>query len=307
MDKTKKGIALFITLLIIASILSIVAVSFSYLEKAHDDAGRSSALIQGNLLYQNTTDILKRIFPSGKSDSTKLDILYTIPMMISDEKSGFMLSLNCKPLMVGVPIKWLNETFTKKTPAKNELAYKILAYIYDTYEIKEPSALEQKIAMEISGIKEYSNDFEPRIKPNRGIVSKKQFDKILLEYRLEFDDVNVYKVPWERYFVFVDVSDKAVIDGEYLSAELIAAAFDIPLSTVSESWVIDPELNQKPTLKTFLQENGAMQSFDKKLFSEKGLNAMHCEETYAYRDGHYRFSFDYENERNRNFEFHGKL
>ncbi|MCH9740106.1 MAG: hypothetical protein K0U38_04595 [Epsilonproteobacteria bacterium] len=129
MDKTKKGIALFITLLIIASILSIVAVSFSYLEKAQDDAGKTSALIQGNLLYKNTTNILKRIFPKGKTDSKKLDILYTIPMMLSEEKSGFMVNLQCRPLMVAVPIKWLDETFTKKVPARYDLARKVLEYI----------------------------------------------------------------------------------------------------------------------------------------------------------------------------------
>jgi len=109
------------------------------------------------------------------------------------------------------------------------------------------------------------------------------------------------------YFVFIDVTDKALIDGEYLSAELIAAAFEIPLETVKESWSIDLELDQKPTLKTYLEENGALAPFNKQLFSETALNAMHCEERYAYRDGYYRFSFDYENERNANFEFHGKL
>jgi len=307
MDKKKKGIALFITLLIIASILSIVAVSFSYLEKAHNDAGKSSALIQGNLLYKNTTNILKTIFPKGKADSKKLDILYTIPIMLSDKESGFSVTLQCQPLMVGVPIKWLDETFTKNVPEKNRLAHKVLEYIYDLYEIKEPNELEQKIISEVTGIKEYNSNFEPRVKPNPGIASMQQFERVLLEYRLEFDDINVYKVPWEKYFVFIDVTDKALIDGEYLSAELIAAAFEIPLETVQESWSIDLELDQKPTLKTYLQENGALAPFNKQLFSETGLNAMHCEEKYAYRDGYYLFSFDYENERNINFEFHGKL
>ncbi len=53
MDKIeRKGIALFITLLIIASILSIVAVSFSYLEVVQKRSGVVSATIQGNLLYR---------------------------------------------------------------------------------------------------------------------------------------------------------------------------------------------------------------------------------------------------------------
>ncbi len=305
MDKTKRGIALFITLLIIASILSIVAVSFSYLEKAQDDAGESSALIQGNLLYKNTTNILKHLFPKGKADSKKLDLLYSLPMMLSEEESGFMVNLQCMPLMMGVPIAWLDESFSKKIPQRYELAVNVLEYIFEKYEIKEPDALKSRIFNRIDGVED--EDFERRIVAKSRVISRKEWDKILLDYRLEYNDVNVFRVPWEKYFVFIEVSKAVVIDGEYLSAELIAAAFEIPLDTVKEQWVIDLETDSKPTLANFIAENGTGDSIDPKLFSSKGLNAMHCEETYAYRDRHYRFSFDYENERNRNFEFYGKI
>lgn len=307
MDKTKKGMALFITLLIIASILSIVAVSFSYLEKAQDDASEASSLIQGNLLYKNTINILKRIFPKGEVDSKKLDILYTLPLMLSEEKSGFMVNLQCSPLMVGIPIGWLDEEKTREIPEKYELARKVLTYIVETFELKEASALEQLIFSELSGIKEYSSDFEDRLGPPRGIFSKRQFEKLLLEYRMKYDDINVFKVPWDKFFVFIRLSDSAKIDGEYLSRELISAAFDISLDIVKDSWITDTKLGKKQTLSSFLSENGSSSVANKKLFSEKGLNAMHCEETYAYRDKHYRFSFNYANERSANFEFYGKL
>ena len=135
MDKTKRGIALFITLLVIASILSIVAVSFSYLEKVQKDAGKMSAIIQGNLFYKNTTDILKRFFPKGKADSKKLDMIYSMPLMLSEPKSGFSINLQCKPLIVAVPIKWLNESFTEKYPARLDLARDILSKIIEKYDI----------------------------------------------------------------------------------------------------------------------------------------------------------------------------
>ena len=299
--------ALFITLLVIASILAIVAVSFSYLEKAQDDASEASSLIQGNLLYKNTTNILKRIFPKGKVDSKKLDILYTLPLMLSEEKSGFMVNLQCKPLMVGVPIQWLDEEKTKKTPAKYELAKKVLAHILEKFEIKEAGELEQLILSEITGIKEHNSDFEPRITPKRGIFSRRQFDRILLEYRMKYDDVSVFKVPWEKFFVFIKLSKSAKIDGEFLSREVISAGFELSLDIVKDGWVTSSQEGEKITLQAFLSENGVSTPVDKKLFSEKALNAMHCEETYAYRDNNYRFSFDYAEERNANFEFHGKI
>ncbi len=299
--------ALFITLLIIASILSIVAVSFSYLEKAQDNASEASSLIQGNLLYKNTINILKRIFPKGKVDSKKLDILYTIPLMLSEEKSGFMVNLQCTPLMIGVPIGWLDEEKNRKNPEKYTLARKVLTDILEKFELKESSELEQLIFSELSGIKENGSDFESRLGSPRGIFSRRQFDRILLEYRMKYDDVNVFKVPWDKYFVFIRLRDTAKIDGEYLSTEVISSAFDISLDVVKDSWVTDSKQREKQSLQSFLSENGASQGANKKLFSEKGLNAMHCEETYAYRDNHYRFSFDYSDERSANFEFYGKL
>jgi len=299
--------ALFITLLIIASILTIVAVSFSYLEKAQDDANEASSIIQGNLLYKNTTNILKRIFPKGKVDSKKLDILYTLPLMLSEEKSGFMVNLQCKPLMRGIPIQWLNEKETEQIPAKYALARKVLTHVLEKFEIKEAGELEQLILSEVTGIQESSSDFEPRIVPRRGIFSKRQFDRILLKYRMKYDDVSVFKIPWEKFFVFIKLSKTAKIDGEYLSRELISAAFEISLDIVKDGWITDSKQGEKQTLQVFLSENGASDTVDKKLFSEKALNAMHCEETYAYRDNHYRFSFDYAEERNANFEFYGKL
>lgn len=307
MDKTKKGMALFITLLIIASILSIVAVSFSYLEKAQDDANVASSLIQGNLLYKNTITILKRIFPKGNTDNKKLDMLYSIPLMLAEEKSGFSVNLQCQPLMVGMPIGWLDEKKTQATPEKYQLARTVLTYILEHFEIKESDELEKLILSEVSGIKEYSSDFEPRITPKRGIYSKKQFGKVLLDYRMKFDDINVFKVPWEKFFVFIELRNNAKIDGEYLSPELISAAFDISLDIVKGSWITDSEDAEKQPLPAFLSENGASTSVNKKLFSDKALNAMHCEETYAYRSNHYRFSFDYADERSANFEFYGKL
>jgi len=305
MDKTKRGIALFITLLVIASILSIIAVSFSYLDKVKTDAGKVSALIQGNLFYRNTTDILKKIFPRGKTDSKKLKLVYNLPIVLSEEKSGFNIDLKCEPLLSAIPIAWLDEKFTKKTPQKLDLARDVLSKIMQQYEIKEPNSLEELILEPMSDDSQYQS----RIKPKRGISSKSQFNKILLNYRLKYDDENVFKVPWDKYFIFVNVSKSAKIDGEYISPELVSIIWDIPLESVQSDWNINSDMqeNETMTLKKFLEENGNISDFDKKLFSQKAINAMHCEERFFYREKYYSFSFDYSDERNRNFEFNGEI
>ncbi len=309
MDKTQRGIALFITLLIIASILSIVAVSFSYLEKVQRDASKVSALIQGDILYKDTTEILRRIFPKGKADGKKLNMLYTLPLMISEPKSGLNINLKCEPLLRAIPIKWLDENFTKQIPQRFELAKKVLSSILEKFDIKEPNRLEELILSNITDIELEDREYSYRLDRAKGIVSKEQFYKILLEYRLQYDDDTVFKIAWDRYFVFVDVTQKALIDGAYITPEVISIAFDIPLESVKDDWVerssnIDEE---KMTLKKFLTENDMAENFDKKLFSDSGLNAMHCEERFAYRENFYSFSFDYSNERSLNFEFNGEI
>ena len=308
MDKTKRGIALFITLLVIASILSIVAVSFSYLEKVQKDASKISALIQANILYKNTTEILKNFFPKGKTDDKKLQMIYTLPLMLNEPKSGFNINLKCNPLLVAVPIKWLDEKFTKKKIDRLELARKVLTAILEKYEIEEPNKLEEMIISKVTGENQQDREYQPRIKQPKGIFSKKEFYKLLLDYRMRYDDAKVFKIPWDKYFVFIDVTDKAVIDGDYITAELISIAFDIPLQSVKDDWIVPTNIEEdKMTLKEFLTRNATEEVFDNKLFSNKALNVMHCEERYSYRDRYYSFSFDYSEERSVNFEFHGEI
>ena len=307
MDKTKRGISLFITLLVIASILSIVAVSFSYLEKVQKDAGKISALIQANLFYKNTTEVLTRFFPKGKADSQKLDMIYTMPLMLAESKSEFNINLQCEPLLVAIPIKWLSEAFTKKFPERMRLAKDTLVGIMQLYEIEDAGRLEEMILAKVDS-QERQGRYESRLDKKGNNITKREFKRTLLDYRLKYHDPKVFKVPWERYFIFTDVSQKATIDGVYITSELVSMAFEIPIEIVRDSWIrtADAE-NKRMTLMQFLSENSAGEVINRRLYSQNAINAMHCEERFEYRDSSYSFGFDYSNERSTNFEFNGKL
>jgi len=301
MDKRKQGIALFITLMVIASIMSIIAVSFTYLEKVQKDAGTTSAMIQGNLLYSNTVDILKRFFPLGTDNSDKLELIYTMPLILNEGKSGFSLNLSCKPLMVGAPISWLDKELTKSVPEKTTLTREVLQTIIEQYEIQEPNRFEELLLETITGKLSQNEDYRPRVKAQKGIISKQQFDRILVNYFLMYDDSKVFTVPWNKYFSFTRINEKTKIDGTYLSAEFISAAFDIPIEIVQDSWIIG-----ETTLISFLRENAISTPINKKIYANKALNAMHCEQTYAYKSRQYKFNFDYIEGRSANFEFNGQ-
>jgi hypothetical protein len=310
MDKTKRGISLFITLLVIASILSIVAVSFSYLEKVQKDAGKVSALIQANLFYKNTTEVLRRFFPKGEADSQKLDMIYTMPLMLTESKSEFNINLQCKPLLVAIPIKWLSEAFTKKFPERMKLARDTLVEILQLYEIDDATRLEEMILEKVDS-QGHQGRYISRLGKKGNNITKREFKRTLLDYRLKYHDSKVFKIPWERYFIFTDVSQKATIDGMYLTDELISIVFDIPIEIVKDSRIVERDLEKgivkKLTLKALLEESGNSSVINTRLFSQKALNAMHCEERFEYRNSSYSFSFDYSNERSTNFEFNGKL
>ncbi len=298
MDKRKRGIALFITLMVVASIMSIVAVSFSYLEKAQKDAGQTSAIIQGNLLYKNTVDILKLFFPAGSNNSDKLEMLYSMPLPITEPKSGLSLTISCQPLMRGVPISWLDESLTQKVPQKTTLAKKVLQVVMEEYEVEDPNLLEKLIVQAVSAKYLDNEEYKPRVRAKKGIVSKEQLNRVAIDYLFLADDTKVLTIPWEKYFTFTTVDNRTKIDGVYLSAELISVAFDIPIEIVQDSW--NP---QEMTLVEFLKENGITEPINKKIYSNKALNAMHCEVTYTYKKNQYGFNFNYIEGRSGNFEF----
>jgi len=302
MDKRKQGIALFITLMVIASIMSIIAVSFTYLEKVQKDAGTTSSIIQGDLLYNNTMAKLKQFFPAKSDNSDKLEQLYLSPLPLTETKSGFSLTISCQPLMIGAPISWLDESLTNQVPEKTRLAKDVLQNIMELYEIEEPNSLEELLIQEVTGRYSQSEEYTPRVKPQKGIVSKRQFEKIIMNYALLYDDTKAIKVPWDKYFTFIKVNNSTKIDGNYLSAEFISAAFDVPIEIVQEDWIAG-----QSTLSSFLRDNSIAQPNNmKKIYSNKALNAMHCEQIYAYKDRHYGFNFDYIEGRSNNFEFNGQ-
>ena len=243
MDKRKTGIALFITLMVIASIMSIIAVSFSYLDKVQKDAGATSALIQANLLYGNTVDVLKTFFPAGKDNGDKLNLIYTMPLILSEEKSGFSLNLRCQALMIAVPISWLDAEVSSALPAKNTLAKDVFAHIADLYEIEDPNGLEEILLQSITGRHLQNIDYKPRLKIQKGIVSKQQFYRIISNYAIKYDDPKALSIPWEKYFSFGAVDAKTKIDGAYPSAEFVSAAFNIPIEIVQDGWYSDTSIS----------------------------------------------------------------
>lgn len=289
----RKGFALFITLSVLAVIIALTGILLSYFDEVRKDAEKTKALIQGNLYY---ADIAKT-FKNFKKKKTLYSTLYLMPVPLSSPDGRFSMLLKCRPLANGVNVNWLGLGNSQEMLEQYNAAQNLFDAISQTYNLEDAGRLQEMLVEEIGGKGKFVQKEQSRLRQKNGIISYKQFEGIISRYQLEVDDQKVSRVPWAKLFAFS--STAKVIDGDYISAELISLLFDIDFSTVKEEWV-----EGETKLKTFVQNMGG--TYDQKLFTEDFLAESECEVQYGHADERFRFTFvDIQGEV-KNFEFYGK-
>jgi len=292
----RSGFALLLTLSILAIVISLSSVLVGYMSTVSQSANDTKALIQANIFYKDVQNILNKY---EKDKENFYTTLYESPIPIASD-SGFDILINCKPLSNGVNINWL--AFDNKSmKSQSEAAHKTLRYIAQQYNISNPNLLEDMITFRIKQGTLLDSEFQERLKKRKVILSYSEFEKILYEYIQKENDINVIRIPWNRYFVFNDI-DKNIknnlIYGNYISAELISALYNIDIVTVKSDWVEGNDLN------TFLNNIGL--KFDKKLFVQKFYARSKCEVYYNYMNHRFKFTFNDIDNEVKDFEFYGR-
>ena len=289
----RKGFALLITLSVLAVIIALTGILLSYFDEVREDASTTKALIQGNLYYAD----IKKTFKNFKKKKTLYTTLYLMPVPISSPDGKFSLMLKCRPLANGVNINWLGLGNSQEMVEQYHAAQKVFETISQVYSLEDTGRLEEMLLEEIGGKKKFVQKEQSRLRQKNGIISYKQFEGIINRYQLEVDDQKVGRVPWSKFFVFSPTSK--VIDGDYISAELISILFDIDLATVKEEW-IEGEVK----LQTFVQNSAG--TYNKKLFTQAFLEETECDVQYGHASERFRFKFvDIQGEV-KDFEFYGK-
>lgn len=293
----KKGFALILTLSALTVIIALAAVLVAYVDEARKDSSSSKAMIQGNLYYAD----IKKIFKGFKEKKTLYNTLYLSPIPFASDDGRFSVIVACKPLSAGVNINWLAYGNEANMTAQYDAVQKVFESIVQNYEIEDASRLEELFMEEIGGERKYVQNEQSRLRQKNGIISLKQFRGILDRYQREADDTKIGKVPWEKYFVFNETSKdprENLIDGDHISAELLAVLFDIDFASVKEEWVEGGEL------KTFVSNMGG--SYDTKLFAKEFLAQTVCDITYDYEGERFSFRFEDIEGEVKHFEFFGK-
>jgi len=294
----KKGFALILTLSVLAVISALSAVLVSYLDVARKESGFSKAMIQGDLYYAD----IKKVFKGFKDKKSLYTMLYLAPFPIISPDGRFSVIVSCKPLANGVNINWLGFASENNATRYFDTAQKVFDTVVQNYDLEDPSRLAEMISEEIGIGKHIVLKEQSRLVQKNGIISYKQFSDILDRYQRASDDSKVGQIPWDKYFIFTPVAKELsenLIDGDYLSSELIATLFDIDFESVKEEWV--PGALE---LKTFVSNMGA--TYDPKLFAKEFLAQSQCEIAYDYEGQRFSFRFEDIEGEVKHFEFLGK-
>ena len=294
----KKGFALILTLSVLMVIIALTSVLISYLDEARKESTTSKAMIQGNLYYAD----IQKMFKGFKEKKTLYAVLYLSPVPLASPDGRFSVIVACKPMAKAVNINWLSRANDANMSTQYAAAQKVFETIVQSYDLEDASKLEEMILEEIGGKNRVVVKEQSRLRQKNGIITYKQMADILDRYQYGSDDSKIGQVPWEKYFVFNEVSkdpQENLIDGDYISAELLAVLFDIDLETVKEEWV-----EGSVELKTFVENMGGV--YDQKLFVKEFLPMSRCEIQYDYEGERYAFTFEDIEGEVKNFEFVGK-
>jgi len=195
----KKSIALISVLFFMILLFSIINIIFS-VYKNYLNNNFANIINQNSELIKDITDTLKRIDINSSKDLES--ILTTIP--ISSKKGDFRGVIKVNLLSNRIN---LNEYLKNNTI--NPSIDLILNRIFEKYEISDPIFFKNLILDTLdndinereaySEIKLFDKTF-----PN-GYINKKIFKIILDYYYKKRNDKNIYKIPWNKYFIFLKI------------------------------------------------------------------------------------------------------
>ncbi len=294
MDKMRPAITLFITLAVIAAMLALMGVIFSYLGEARSKAEDKVALIEANLLYADVVKALNK-YVGKKPTVGTLKNIYDIPISVREKKGPFNILAACTPAHAAVPITWLSTRGGAKRERQNSLANLVFDEVALEYRFKDANRLKDMLIASIDSREVVNFGQKGRLQRQRDYFSWSDFRKVLDSYAMKEGDSKVYSVNWNYYYSFG--KEYSAIDGNFLSSKLISIIFGIDEQIVNEDF-------KSGHLKAFLEENGAdLELYKTPLFAKGAVVAMQCSVNYSFGKGSYSFRFNYIDGKVEDFEF----
>jgi len=276
MDKMRSGITLLITLSVIATMIALMGVMFKYLDVARTKAEVKASLIQSSLIKG---DMLKILYKYATPENMKT--LYDTPIAFGAVTGEFSFGLSCKPLANRLNIAWLSSH-----SKQNKFVEPLFESLTETANLKNSSSLLESIQAELDSGAGIRFGEQGRIMEKKGIITFKKFQQLMDDYYYKNDDKSIYSIDWKSYFSFGHNIDR--LDGNFITAELLALMYGLDVQTVQSSYV-------DGDLKATIEELGESIGTYKKLFSKGNqiIAAAQCQASYGFRDGSYGMKFNY--------------
>jgi len=225
----KKGIALLITISLVAVIATLIGISAGILEHSFKRISNKQFLIQSNSLIAGMTDVL-RSASSDVNDSMSLDVFLSLPFAFEQKSHDLSVDIyftsEARSINPNNMLEAENNTTSQSKPEQRPVNPLYEAYfdrILTVYNVSDKILLLSMIADSVdSDLKERTPGSELALEnpffSQGAIYSMEHFYKILDEYKRQTLDFNVDNVPWETLLSFQNSDiDFNHIDSDTLS------------------------------------------------------------------------------------------
>lgn len=218
---SRNGVALLITVLMLAIFSILVLKSFSISNQFINDNNEIRLLAQSNRLLLDSKKIVKEALKDLNSTEA-FEFLFLKPFVIPNQ--NFVLTFTFSPLDNGLNI---NKLVTSSK--RNEDFITIFENILSSYNVQDVQFFTDLILDTIDTDeteRSYGSEIilKDKFFTNSKIYSREHFDKIVNYYVQMKDDKNIYKIDWRKYIRF----DEDAIDINFASIELLKILLSNP-------------------------------------------------------------------------------
>ncbi len=244
----KKGIALLITISLVAAIAALIGISAGILEHSFKRISNKKFLIQSNSFIAGMQNVLKDA-SSDVNDSDTLDIFLSLPFAFEQKSRNLSVDIyftsNASALNPNNMLEKSKDNNTSKKKVKEnpniESSYEAyFEHILTVYNVSDKILLLSMIADSVDkDLKERTTGSELALENlsfSQGkIYSLEHFQQILDAYKRLTLDFNVDKVPWETLLSFDNVN----IDFNHIESDTLSMLFPELDSTALNSFTSD--------------------------------------------------------------------
>jgi len=215
--KMRKGVILFVTLMMIILLLGIVTVFLHKTKESKDSVTEVYAMIQTNIIMDNLLQYLKKV----NFDETTIFYASQAPFPVNFGQSNVTFQVDSSQKYINI------NSFVKNSIKDNLISQKFISLLL-TYKIKDPNffldLLKDTLDKDTTSRNSTNSEIileHPTFR-NEKIYNSVHLSQIIEYYFDKTSDGKIYDVPFDEIFSYVNAS----IDVNFISAKLMKIIFD---------------------------------------------------------------------------------